>query len=76
MTSSLISRENKADISCGSAVNSEIFGRILFSQIALKDVFATLKISDREHSGSVVECLTRDRRVTGLRLTGVTVLCL
>ena len=30
----------------------------------------------REGSGSVVECLTRDRRAVGLSLTGVTVLCL
>ena len=29
----------------------------------------------RERSGSVVECLTRDRRATGSSLTGVTVLC-
>ena len=28
----------------------------------------------RERSGSVVECLTRDRRVAGLSLTGVTAL--
>ena len=28
----------------------------------------------RERSGSVVECLTRDGRVAGSRLTGVTVL--
>ena len=27
-----------------------------------------------EHSGSVVECLTRDRRAVGSSLTGVTVL--
>ena len=27
-------------------VNSEIFARILFSRIALKDIFATLKIRD------------------------------
>ena len=27
-------------------VNSEIFARILFSQIALKDIFATIKIRD------------------------------
>ena len=32
--------------------------------------------SVREHSGSVVECLTRDRGVAGLSLTCVTVLCL
>ena len=28
-----------------------------------------------ERSGSVVECLTRDRRAAGSSLTGVTVLC-
>ena len=28
-----------------------------------------------ERSGSVVECLTRDRRAAGLSLTGVTALC-
>ena len=30
---------------------------------------------DRGHSGSVVECLTRDRGAVGSSLTGVTVLC-
>ena len=29
----------------------------------------------REHSGSVVECLTLDLGAAGLSLTGVTVLC-
>ena len=29
----------------------------------------------RERSGSVVECLTRDRGAAGSSLTGVTVLC-
>ena len=29
----------------------------------------------RERSGSVVECLTRDRRAAGSSLTGVTALC-
>ena len=29
----------------------------------------------REHSGSVVECLTRDRGAAGTSLTGVTALC-
>ena len=29
----------------------------------------------REHSGSAVECLTRDRGAAGLSPTGVTVLC-
>ena len=28
-----------------------------------------------EHSGSAVECLTRDRGTAGSSLTGVTVLC-
>ena len=28
-----------------------------------------------EHSGSVVECLTRERGAAGSSLTGVTVLC-
>ena len=31
--------------------------------------------SVRERSGSVVECLTRDRRAVGSSLTGVTALC-
>ena len=31
--------------------------------------------SSRERSGSVVECLTRDRRAAGSSLTGVTALC-
>ena len=30
---------------------------------------------DRERSGSVVECLTRDPRAAGSYLTGVTALC-
>ena len=33
-----------------------------------------LKNMYRERSGSVVECLTRDRRAAGSSLTGVTVL--
>ena len=32
-------------------------------------------VSFRERSGSVVECLTRDRRAAGSSLTGVTALC-
>ena len=35
--------------------------------------FDTINL-DRERSGSVVECLTRDRRAAGSSLTGVTVL--
>ena len=34
------------------------------------------QIKDRERSGSVVECFTRDRGASGLSLTGVTVLSL
>ena len=30
---------------------------------------------ERERSGSVVECLTQDRRAVGSSLTGVTALC-
>ena len=38
-------------------------------------VRAPLLVTDnRERSGSVVECLTRDRRVAGSSLTGVTAL--
>ena len=32
------------------------------------------KFNNRERSGSVVECLTRDRRAAGSSLTGVTAL--
>ena len=39
------------------------------------DVFIGMYLSNRERSGSVVECLTRDRRAVGSSLTGVTVLC-
>ena len=35
----------------------------------------SLQIINRERSGSVVECLTRDRRAAGSSLTGVTALC-
>ena len=31
--------------------------------------------ANRERSGSMVECLTRDRRAAGSSLTGVTALC-
>ena len=34
-----------------------------------------LNAAFRERSGSVVECLTRDRRAAGSSLTGVTALC-
>ena len=34
------------------------------------------KIRNRERSGSVVECLTRDRGAAGSSLNGITALCL
>ena len=34
-----------------------------------------LRLAKGERSGSVVECLTRDRRAAGSSLTGVTALC-
>ena len=36
--------------------------------------FSQLILDLRERSGSMVECLTRDRRVAGSSLTGVTAL--
>ena len=42
-------------------------------QVMLQSGFY-LSLSIRERSGSVVECLTRDRRVAGSSLTGVTAL--
>ena len=38
-------------------------------------LYSKLSAYIRECSGSVVECLTRDRGATGLSLTGVTALC-
>ena len=40
----------------------------------IKQYFDIKLSKDRERSGSVVECLTRDRRAAGLSLTGVTAL--
>ena len=34
-----------------------------------------IALLNREHSGSVVECLTSDRGVAGSSLTDLTVLC-
>ena len=34
-----------------------------------------IAINYREHSGSVVECLTQDRRAAGSSLTRITALC-
>ena len=41
----------------------------------VKCLFETGSNSIRERSGSVVECLTRDRGAAGSSLTGVTALC-
>ena len=38
-------------------------------------ILICIHIYTREHSGSVVECLTRDRGTAGSSLTNVTVLC-
>ena len=40
-----------------------------------KTLFLLLSSGSRERSGSVVECLTRDREAVGLSLIGVTALC-
>ena len=45
---------------------------LTFSNSFILKVFSYV---DRERSGSVVECLTRDRRAAGSSLTGVTALC-
>ena len=37
-------------------------------------VYPSIRLGNRERSGSVVECLTRDRRAVGSSLTGVTAL--
>ena len=50
-------------------------------QISKGQVFGNCELllsyfyENRERSGSVVECLTQDRRASGSSLTGVTVLC-
>ena len=41
----------------------------------LNGIFSLLIFSIWERSGSVVECLTRDRGAAGSSLTGVTALC-
>ena len=37
--------------------------------------YDTIYLSDREHSGSVVECLTQDLGAAGSSLVSITVLC-
>ena len=48
---------------------------ILSTFIKLPFVIKIFVLSISERSGSVVECLTRDRGAAGLSLTGVTALC-
>ena len=53
---------------------------ILTSYVKLNETMAIKKfqrsrLTFRERSGSVVECLTQDRGAAGLSLTGITVLC-
>ena len=50
--------------------------QVNFVEVYLLNVLckSCVALSVREHGGSVVEGLTRDRRDLGLRLTGVTVL--
>ena len=40
--------------------------------VVVHNMFPKQTLSVRERSGSVVECLTRDREATGSSLTGVT----
>ena len=50
----------------------------LFEKGTIPIIYIPLRLilrHDRERSGSVVECLTRDRRAVGSSLTGVTALC-
>ena len=53
-------------------------GRCCFTDIPIfssGDHFVWQSGTLRERSGSVVECLARDRRAAGSSLTGVTALC-
>ena len=52
--------------------DSKTFGNIHMYAKFDQNISST---TERERSGSVVECLTRDRRAAGSSLTGVTALC-
>ena len=60
-------RENQTKILVGVCVRTGFSEALLFAD--------SVSTKIRERSGSVVECLTRDRGAAGLSLTGVTVLC-
>ena len=48
----------------------------MFLSKTLYLLLSTGSTQEWERNGSVVECLTRDRRAAGTSLTGVTALCL
>ena len=48
---------------------------VMFVKFFYGFILALFIKCNREGSGSVVECLTRDRRAAGSSLTGVTALC-
>ena len=47
---------------------------IMLINVKMPTIVGILILMSRERSGSVVECLTRDRGAAGSSLTGVTVL--
>ena len=83
MTLGMHWRKTRNCTNCCSSLRN-IVGFNSYIGKAFKDIFLRklVNITDhemlqanREHSGSVVECLTRDRGATGSSLIGVTVLC-
>ena len=66
---------------CLKTIDHLSFKSWIFSGHTASFKIRVLKVQDfanffyRERSGSVVECLTQDRRAAGSSLTGVTVLC-
>ena len=51
-----------------------LYDAVLLNDIGSNGYILLTQLGTRERSGSVVECLTRDRRTTGSSLTGVTAL--
>ena len=77
-TSRLVCRRANASLSpkyfhYSSGITTTII-IIIIIIIIIKIIMLIPYAQIRERSGSVVECLTRDGRVAGSRLTGVTVL--
>ena len=62
-------RENSED---GSPLDQRKMAKHKFS--GLNQLVSAI-YEHREHSGSVVECLTQDRMAADLSLTGITALC-